>query len=144
MLRYIPLPGRILIGAGLVLVVVLLFIGFTIGGSSTPNPCQIPAAVDGTTPTCNAPNVAQQQPMTVDLATGYDAVLRADLSTLGGSVALPRDEMTIQNGTGQMTFQPGSGKAISAWAPTTCITVDYFKILDPQVKGSYRFCFGAT
>jgi hypothetical protein len=131
-------------GLGLVAAVALLIVGFSIGSSSTPNPCQIPAAIDSTTPTCNAPNVAQQQPMTVDLATGYDAVLRAELSTLNGPVVLPRDEMTIQNGTGQITFQPGSGKAISGWAPTTCITVDYFKILDPNVKGTYRFCFGAT
>lgn len=139
-----PRPVRFLLFAGFALAVALTVVAFSLGDSATPKPCREPDPIEATTPTCNAPSVAQQQPMIVDLAPGFDAEIVADLSTSGAAIPLPRDEMTIQGGSGQMLFQPGPGKAVTAWAPTTCIQVNYFEILDPNNRGSYRFCFGAA
>lgn len=139
-----PRHVKILMVLGLAVAALLLGVAFSLGDSATPKPCREPSAIEGTTPGCNAPNVPRQQPITVDLRPGYDAEIVFEPSD-GPAVALPRDELVVQSGSGIYIYQPGASKTVTSWAPTTCLQVNYFKILEPEAsKGSYRFCFSTV
>lgn len=125
--------------AGLGLLVGAAFLADTDGGG---DPVAVRGdAVETLTPAEDA-EVLQQQPIEIDLATGWTG----ELSING--VAIPEDQLLRNEGLATIGYQPGEGKIVSALRPgPNCVDATIWRIAegpDGPSEQLVTWCFQAT
>lgn len=98
-------------------------------------------AVESVTPARDA-EVLQQQPIQIDLATGWTG----DLAVNG--IAIPEDQLLRNEGSSIIGFQPGAGKIVESLEPgPNCAQATIWRVVEGPEGASAQvveWCFEAT
>lgn len=146
------LIASLAIAVGLVLIVIGLL--RSVSGDEVT---QLPAAIEGITPTPDAEQVLQQTQVVVDLAEGFEAELTVDgvalptirLDELAPVDVEPGEQIDVppgaifEPGNGTLTFTPTDGTAIETFDPGShTVSVTYWRSADGRdTARSYGWTF---
>lgn len=137
---------RSLLVASLALAVGLVLIGLAVVGSVTGDEAaDLPDSIEDITPAPDAVQVLQQTQVVVDLAEGYEGQLSVDgvaldtirLDELAAVDIEPGEQVDVppgavfEPGNGTLTFTPGEGTAVEAFAPGShTVSVVYWRTIE--------------
>lgn len=127
----------VLVGAAVAVAVVGF--AFTGGGGDDLTVSDNPA-IEEISPTRGA-EVLQQEPITVDLAPGYEGTIERL-----NDIVIPPAEVSFDPTRNIVTFDPAEGKVIETLLPDqNCVTARYWLIAEgPTLASTFTWCFTAA